>query len=398
MFEDLRGFLAHLDRQGQLLHVKDEVDVKYEIAAGMRKTSDIEGPALLFENIRGYRGWRVLGGLFATRKLVALGLGVPQEQMLERYLTLEDQRIPPEPVSTGPVKEIKWTGSQIDLTKIPIVTHASKDCGPYVTIGVQIGKDPDSGVRNLSIHRMLVLGRDRLSLWAPADHHLGRMILKAEEKGRGLEVATAVGVDPAVIVASQAKVPYGIDEFYVAGGLRGGAVKLVKCETIDVEVPAFAEVVIEGVTIPGERVADGPYGEYPGCYSEAKQAPVLKVTAITMRQNPIWPVSSVRRMKIMSPRSGACRLSLKRLGIGRRRGAASPSAWVRTRRAAMYWSERLCSSRTLPTRCRRQTLACHKPLRLSMVFCMPCSSGGTNTGITSSAKHRRLMRPTALGN
>lgn len=288
MFEDLRGFLAHLDRQGQLLHVKDEVDVKYEIAAGMRKTSDIEGPALLFENIRGYRGWRVLGGLFATRKLVALGLGVPQEQMLERYLTLEDQRIPPEPVSTGPVKEIKWTGSQIDLTKIPIVTHASKDCGPYVTIGVQIGKDPDSGVRNLSIHRMLVLGRDRLSLWAPADHHLGRMILKAEEKGRGLEVATAVGVDPAVIVASQAKVPYGIDEFYVAGGLRGGAVKLVKCETIDVEVPAFAEVVIEGVTIPGERVADGPYGEYPGCYSEAKQAPVLKVTAITMRQNPIW--------------------------------------------------------------------------------------------------------------
>ena len=135
---------------------------------------------------------------------------------------------------------------------------------------------------------MLVLGKDRLSLWAPADHHLGRMILKAEEKNKGLEVATAVGVDPAIVIASQAKVPYGIDEFHVAGGLRGSAVKLTKCETIDVEVPAFAEVVIEGVTIPGERVADGPYGEYPGCYSEAKQAPVIKVTAITMRQNPIW--------------------------------------------------------------------------------------------------------------
>ena len=288
MFEDLRGFLAHLESQGQLVRVKDAVDVKYEIAAGMRKTSDIEGPALLFENIKGYPGWRVLGGLFATRKLVALGLGVPQEQMLERYLTLEDQRIPPEMVTNGPVKEIKWTGSQIDLNKIPIVTHASKDCGPYVTIGVQIGKDTDSGIRNLSIHRMLLLGKDRLSLWAPADHHLGRMILKAEEKGRGLEVATAVGVDPAIIVGSQSKVPYGIDEFHVAGGLRGAPVKLIKCETIDVEVPALAEVVIEGVTIPGERVADGPYGEYPGCYSEAKQAPVLKVTAITMRNNPIW--------------------------------------------------------------------------------------------------------------
>lgn len=288
MFEDLRGYLSHLEKQGQLLRVSDEVDAKFEIAAGIRKTSDIEGPALLFESVRGFPGWRVLGGLFATRKLVALGLGVPQDQMLERYLTLEDKRIPPEIVATGPVKEIKWTGDQVDLAKLPIVTHASKDCGPYVTIGVQVGKDPDTHIRNLSIHRMLVLGKDKLSLWAPADHHLGRMILKAEEKKRGLEVATAIGVEPSLIIGSQAKVPYGIDEYHVAGGLRGAPVRLTKCESIDVEVPAAAEIVIEGVTIPGERVADGPYGEYPGCYSEAKHAPVLKVTAITMRQNPIY--------------------------------------------------------------------------------------------------------------
>jgi UbiD family decarboxylase len=288
MFEDLRGFLAQLEDLGELKLVKDAVSVKHEIAAGMRKTSDIEGPALLFENVKNYPDWRVLGGLFATRKLVALGLGVPQDEMLERYMTLEDKRIPPEIVATGPCKEIKWTGDQVDLSKLPIVTHASKDCGPYVTIGMQIGKDPDTGIRNLSIHRMLVLGKDKLSLWAPPDHHLGRMILKAEENGKGLPVATAVGVEPSIVVASQARVPYGIDEFHVAGGLRGAAVKLVKCETIDVEVPAMAEVVIEGVTVPGERVPDGPYGEYPGCYSDAKQAPVLKVTAITMRKNPIW--------------------------------------------------------------------------------------------------------------
>ncbi len=249
MFEDLRGYLTHLESQGQLLRVAEPVEVKYEIAAGVRKTSDIEGPALLFEQVKGFPGWRVLGGLFATRKLVALGLGVKEDQLLDRYLTLEDQRIAPELVSTGPVKEIRWTGDQVDLSKLPLVTHAGKDCGPYITIGVQIGKDPETGVRNLSIHRMLLLGKDRLSLWAPA---------------------------------------YGIDEFHVAGGLRGAPVKLTKCETIDVEVPASAEIVIEGVTVPGERVADGPYGEYPGCYSEAKQAPVLKVTAITMRQNPIY--------------------------------------------------------------------------------------------------------------
>lgn len=288
MFEDLRGYLKHLEEQGQLVRVAEEVDTKYEIAAGIRKTSDIEGPALLFENVKNFPGWRVLGGLFATRKLIALGLGVPEDQLLERYLTLEDKRIPPTTVSTGPVKEIRWTGAEVDLHKLPIVTHAGKDVGAYVTIGVQVGKDPDHGARNLSIHRMLLLGKDRLSLWAPPDHHLGRMILKAEEKKRGLEVATAIGVEPAIVIGSQAKVPYGVDEYHVAGGLRGAPVALVRCETIDVEVPAMAEIVIEGVTIPGERVADGPYGEYPGCYSEAKQAPVLKVTAITMRKNPIY--------------------------------------------------------------------------------------------------------------
>jgi UbiD family decarboxylase len=288
MFEDLRSYLSQLEQQGSLLRVSAEADPKFEIAAGIRKTSDIEGPALLFENIKGYPGWRVLGGLFATRKLIALGLGVPQDQLLERYLTLEEARIPPEMVSTGPVKEIRWTRDQIDLFKLPIVTHADKDIGPYVTIGVQVGKDPETAVRNLSIHRMLLLGKDRLSIWAPPDHHLGRMILKAEEKKQGLEVATAIGVEPAIVIGSQAKVPYGIDEFYVAGGLRGAPVQLTQCDSIDVEVPAFAEIVIEGVTIPGERVADGPYGEYPGCYSEAKQAPVLKVTAITMRRSPIY--------------------------------------------------------------------------------------------------------------
>ncbi|MEK6563290.1 MAG: UbiD family decarboxylase, partial [Candidatus Binatota bacterium] len=177
MFEDLRGYLSYLEEQGQLLRISEEVDVKYEIAAGIRKTSDVCGPALLFESIKGFAGWRVLGGLFATRKLVALGLGVPEEQLLERYLTLEEKRIPPEMVQTGPVKEICWRGDEIDLFRLPMVTHSEKDVGPYITIGAQIGKDPDTGIRNVSIHRMLLLGKDRLSLWAPADHHLGRMIL-----------------------------------------------------------------------------------------------------------------------------------------------------------------------------------------------------------------------------
>ncbi|MDP6558672.1 MAG: UbiD family decarboxylase [Candidatus Binatia bacterium] len=287
-FEDLRNYLADLEKREQLLRVKDEVSTRYEIAAGIRKTSDIQGPAILFEKIKDYAGWRVLGGLFATRRLVAMALGITEEGLLEKYRTMEDHRIPPKVVKTGPVKEICWKGDQVDLRKLPIVTHAERDAGAYVTIGIQIGKDPKSGVRNVSIHRMLVLGKDRLSLWAPPDHHLGRMIAKAEDEGKGVEVATAIGVDPAIIIGSQAKVPYGVDEFEVSGGLRGAPVQITRCETIDVEVPIYSEVVIEGVTIPGERVPDGPYGEYPGCYSETKQAPVVQVTAITMREKPIY--------------------------------------------------------------------------------------------------------------
>jgi 2,5-furandicarboxylate decarboxylase 1 len=131
MFEDLRSFLSYLEGQGQLYHVDEEVDVKYDIAVGIRKTSDVEGPALLFSKVKGYPAWRVLGGLFATRKLIALGLGVPQE-LLERYLTLEKKRIAPELVPSGPVKETRLTGNQIDLYKLPIVTHAEKDVGAYV--------------------------------------------------------------------------------------------------------------------------------------------------------------------------------------------------------------------------------------------------------------------------
>src|SRR5262249_23794942 len=142
MFEDLRGFLAHLETQGQLLRVKDEVGVKYEIAAGMRKTSDIEGPALLFENIRGFPSWRVLGELSATRDLAALRLGVPNALMLERYLPSEAKRIRPEIIESAPYDELEWKCDQVELSKLPIVTRASKDVGPDRTIGVQVDKGP----------------------------------------------------------------------------------------------------------------------------------------------------------------------------------------------------------------------------------------------------------------
>jgi len=287
-YEDFRDFLNLLERNGKMVRVQKEVDTRFEIAAGIRKVSDTDGPALLYENIRNYPSWRVAAGVFATRKLLALALGVSEDEMLDRYEELERKLIPPASVSNAVVQEVVQTGDAIDLGKLPIAVHSELDAGPYITIGVQAAADPETGTRNLSIHRMLVLDKKRLTVWAPSDHHLGRMIGKAEDRGQGLPIATIIGADPRIVIASQAKAPYGCDEMHIAGGMKGEPIRLVPCKTIPLSVPADAEVIIEGVTIPGQRVTDGPFAEYTGCYSESKEAPVVEVTAITMRRDPIY--------------------------------------------------------------------------------------------------------------
>lgn len=287
-FEDFRGFLNFLESRGKLLRVRKEVDTRFDIAAGIRKVSDTDGPALLYENVRGYPGWRVAAGIFATRKLLALALEVPEEELAERYEHLEQKSLPMEEVPAGPVQEIVITGDDIDVSKLPIAVHSEFDKGPYITIGVQFAVDPETGIGNLGIHRMLVLGKDRLTVWSPPDHHLGRLIAKAEDCGHGLPVATIIGCDPRIVIASQVKAPLGVNEMEIAGGMRGRPIQMVRCKSIPISAPADAELCIEGVTIANERMTDGPFAEYTGCYSESKQAPVLKVTAITMRQNPIY--------------------------------------------------------------------------------------------------------------
>ena len=287
-YADFRGFLDLLAKKDKLLRVTKEVSTRFEIAAGIRKVSDIDGPALLYEKIKDHPDWQVAAGVYATRKLLALALEVSEEEMLDHYASLEKMSIPPREVESGPVQEVVITGDDIDLSQLPIPVHSELDVGAYITIGIQFGKDPETGVGNLGCHRMLVMGKNRLSLWAPPDHHIGRFITRAEDSGQGLPVATIIGADPRVVIASQVKAPLGVDEMEIAGGMKGEAIEPVKCKTIPISAPADAEIIIEGVTIPGERIEDGPFAEYTGCYSASKQAPVLEVTAITMRKKPIF--------------------------------------------------------------------------------------------------------------
>jgi 2,5-furandicarboxylate decarboxylase 1 len=287
-YADFRGFLDYLEPRGKLVRVKKEVDTRFDIAAGIRKVSDTDGPALLYENVRGFPGWRVAAGVFATRKLLAHALEVPEEQMQAHYERLEQTWLPPVLVDSGPVQDVVWTGDEIDLTKLPICVHSEYDAGPYITIGIQYGEDPETGAGNLGIHRQLVLAKDKLTVWSPPDHHLGRLIMKAEDRGEGLPIVVIIGADPRIVIASQVKAPLGVDEMAIAGGMRGAPIEVVRCKTLPINAPAHAEVIIEGVTIPGERVTDGPFAEYTGCYSASKQAPTMRVTAITMRRDPIF--------------------------------------------------------------------------------------------------------------
>ncbi|MBI2910036.1 MAG: UbiD family decarboxylase [Chloroflexi bacterium] len=296
-FKDFRDYLDYLEKNGKLARVKKAVDPKFGFAAGIRKTSDVDGPALLFENIKGYTGWRAMGGLYATQKLMALACGLPidatEDQILSHYLQCQDKHVNPKLMSTGPVKEVILKGKDIDLTKWPVPIYSEKDCDRYFTSGVEIAKHPDTGKGNVSIHRRRLLGRNRTGILAPPFQHLNAIITAAEKKGKGLEFATVMGVEPSITLASQIKVPLGVDEMEIAGAFRGAPVELVKCETIDVAVPANAEIVIEGVTIPGERTECGPFGEYPGNYittggESVRSAFVAEVTAVTMRKDGIF--------------------------------------------------------------------------------------------------------------
>ena len=290
-YNDLREFLEELKARNDLMVIDRKVSTKHEIAAFSRKSSDLGGPALLFTNVEGY-DMPVLASLYGSRERVqlALDLGHDTQSTIKEYVAHENKFIEPEMVEDKdtPVHEVVITGDDIDLNKLPILTNFAKDLGPYITAGVQIAKDPVTGKRNSSMHRMLLLDKNHMTCFAPKGRNLGTIIERNEDNGNGTEIATVIGGDPVIAIASQCRPALGTDEMGMAGGLRGEAVKMVKCKTIDVEVPATAEIVIEGRTIPGIREDDGPFGEYPGTYSEIRKAPVVEITAITMRHDAIF--------------------------------------------------------------------------------------------------------------
>lgn len=283
--QSMRGFLATLEAAGDLHRVDRQVDPRFEIASVMALRE--RGPAQLFANVVGH-AMPVVGNLYNSRERFARALGVPVCELDTHCLAALRRPIKPVIVDAAPAQEMVHM-APLDVGALMPVPHwFEKEASPYITAGVIVAKDPETGRRNVSIARLRLEGGTRLMAGIAKNHHLAIMAEKARSLGRDLEIAIAVGNNAAVLLGSQLYLDLGDDEFDNAGALLGAPVELVKCRTVDVEVPAHAEIVIEGVLRPGDLIEEGPVSEFPGFYVNYGPGIGVEVTCVTHRADAIY--------------------------------------------------------------------------------------------------------------
>ena len=282
---DFRTYLDRLARAAQLVRVDRPVNPRFEVAAYVRKSSDTDGPAFLFDNVTGYPGWTLAAGLYGTMARLPVALGCGIGEVVDRYGEAVRHPVPPRRVTRGACQEIVRTGEQADCTQLPLVVHSELDAGPYLTAGVMFGRDPETGVLSVGLQRMELKGPRKFGVNMPAERRVGRAVLKAEDRGERFGVAVVLGAGPYVDLGSQAKIPHAQEKLGVAGALAGHPIELVPCTTVEAEVPADAEVVIEGHFLPKVREPEGPFGEVAGTYGLRGDRHVFEVSAITHRRD-----------------------------------------------------------------------------------------------------------------
>ncbi|WP_228554707.1 UbiD family decarboxylase [Catenulispora pinisilvae] len=303
----LREFISELEDVGEVQSIDAEVDWNLEIGAVIRRSYDLRAPAPLFRNIRGYQGsgFRVLGapgGLSGpTHPLarIALALGLPADtggqEIIETVVAARDKPgIPPVVVErdAAPCKQNVMLGDDVDLLRFPTPLIHGNDGGRYIqTYGMNIAKTPDGSWTNWSINRMMIHDANTLACLIPAPQHLGVVRAQWAERGEPMPVALALGVEPGLPFVGAYPLPEGADEACFLGALFGEGIEVVPAETVDLLVPATAEIVVEGHIAFDETVMEGPMNEYPGYNAtDRSPKPVFHVTAITHRDNAILPV------------------------------------------------------------------------------------------------------------
>lgn len=317
-YRDLRHFLSVLEGQGELKRVKAEVDPVLEITEITDRVSKAGGPALLFERVKG-SNMPVLTNAYGSERRMALALGVERldevGEEIRGLLDLADLAGPqsggllgklkalpkltelanlfPRHVASGPCQEM--VQNPVDLFRLPVLHCWPGDAGRFVTLPMVFTKDPATGRRNIGMYRLQLFDERTTGMHWHIHKDGAANYRRAEAEGKRFEAAVALGGDPALTYAATAPLPKGVDELLFAGFLRKKPVELVKCQTVDLEVPADSEIVLEGYVDPKERRTEGPFGDHTGYYSLADEYPVFHVTAVTHRRDAIYPATVVGR-------------------------------------------------------------------------------------------------------
>lgn len=312
-YKDLRDFIAQLEAMGELKRIQTEIDPALEMTEICDRILKAQGPAVLFEHPKGH-SMPVLGNLFGTPKRVALGMGQESVEALREvgkllaYLKEPDppkglkdawDKLPvlkkvlnmaPKELSSAPCQEIVWEGNDVDLSRIPIQTCWPGDVAPLITWGLTVTRGPNKTRQNLGIYRQQVIGPNKVIMrWLA--HRGGALDFREfslANPGKPYPLAVALGADPATILGAVTPVPDTLSEYQFAGLLRGAKTEVIKCIGNDLQVPASAEIVLEGAIHPGETALEGPYGDHTGYYNEQETFPVFTIDRITMRRNPIY--------------------------------------------------------------------------------------------------------------
>ena len=311
-FRDTREFVSFLEEKGELRRVKTSVSCELEITELADRAVKSGGPALFFENVEGY-DMPVVIGLFGTHQRMAWALGVdhldeltervrkilalaqgPPSGLVGKARALGDLvgmvRTQPKTVTKAPCQEEVVTGDEVDVNALPALKCWPEDAGRFITLPLVISRDPETGRRNVGTYRMQIYdGRTTGMHWQThkvGAHHYRTGEARGQER---LDVAVALGADPTTMWTGSLPLPPDMDEIMVSGIIREQAVEMVKCVSVDLEVPAHAEIVLEGYVVPGELRAEGPFGDHTGYYSPAEDYPVFHVTAMTHRPRPNLP-------------------------------------------------------------------------------------------------------------
>lgn len=293
---EFRDYISELERSGHLLRIDDPVDPADKVGAVMRWANENYTQAQLFTNLTGAMpGSKLAGGLYSTWERVAMIFGLPPDidyhDLVNYFAEVIQRRIPPVIVEQGACQQNVMLGDAVDLSQFPIPKLHPQDGAPYIgTLNIGVCKDPDSDWVNWGTYRGMVHDKQSTGLLLLPMNQGGAIMMKYHEQKQTMEYAQFYGGDPIFNIVASAGVPHGVSEVDVAGGIRGEPIPLVKCKTVDLYVPASAEVVLEGTVAPGDTRPEGPFGEYPGyVVSGVIDRPVYRLSAITYRDDPILP-------------------------------------------------------------------------------------------------------------